>query len=59
MGVVIQEMVKADQAGVLFTRDPVTGDCATMVINSNYGVGEVSSKAVTPTQSNYVRSCFG
>lgn len=45
MGVVIQEMVPAHQAGVLFTRNPVTGDCATMVLNANFGVGEVSGTA--------------
>ena len=41
MGVVIQEMVAAEQAGVIFTYDPVSSDCGTMVINSNFGVGEV------------------
>ena len=41
MGVVIQEMVAAQQAGVIFTYDPVSSDCGTMVINSNFGVGEV------------------
>jgi len=42
MGVVIQKMVHADVAGALFTNDPVTASCNTMVINANFGVGEVS-----------------
>lgn len=41
MAVVIQEMVSADTAGVLFTVDPVTGDCGQMVLNASYGLGEV------------------
>ncbi len=41
MAVVIQEMVAADCAGVLFTRDPVNGSPERMVINANYGLGEV------------------
>lgn len=43
MAVVVQEMVDADCAGVLFTRDPVTGDPSRIVITANYGLGEVSS----------------
>jgi len=42
MGVVVQMMVPADIAGVLFTADPVTSDCSIMLINANYGLGEVS-----------------
>ncbi|GAB6030505.1 hypothetical protein CHUAL_007367 [Chamberlinius hualienensis] len=40
MGVVIQEMVNAEIAGVLFSRDPITGSSAKMVITSNFGLGE-------------------
>ncbi|XP_078257893.1 rifampicin phosphotransferase-like [Rhinoraja longicauda] len=40
MGVVIQQMVEAQTAGVLFTCDPVTGHLGRMVINANYGLGE-------------------
>ena len=41
MSVVVQEMVAADAAGVIFTRDPVTGDPTKIVITANYGLGEV------------------
>jgi len=30
--------------GVLFTRHPVTSDPGIMIINANYGLGEVSEK---------------
>ncbi|XP_078066727.1 rifampicin phosphotransferase-like isoform X2 [Mustelus asterias] len=40
MGVVIQQMVPAQAAGVLFTCDPVTGHPGRMIINANYGLGE-------------------
>jgi pyruvate,water dikinase len=39
MGVVVQELVPADVAGVLFTRDPVTG-AAERVIEASWGLGE-------------------
>ena len=45
MGVVIQEMVDAEAAGVMFTRDPVTGNPERIVITANYGLGEVSAKS--------------
>ena len=49
LGVVVQEMVDADVAGVLFTVDPVTGNESNMVINANYGLGEsVVSGTVNP-----------
>ena len=41
MAVVVQEMVDADSAGVLFSRDPVTGNPSQIVITANYGLGEV------------------
>lgn len=40
LAVVVQEMVEADTAGVLFTRDPVTGEGASMLASSSYGLGE-------------------
>jgi hypothetical protein len=39
MGVVIQAMVPADVAGVLFTVNPLTGDPEEMVIDAGYGLG--------------------
>lgn len=41
MAVVIQEMVDAEMAGVLFSRHPVTGNPMEIVITANYGLGEV------------------
>ena len=40
MAVVVQEMVRAEAAGVLFTADPVTGDTGRIVIEGTYGLGE-------------------
>lgn len=49
LAVVVQAMVPADTAGVLFTRDPVTGDDTTMLASSSYGLGEsVVAALVTP-----------
>jgi rifampicin phosphotransferase len=49
LAVVVQEMVDASAAGVLFTADPVTGNRADCVIDANTGLGEsVVSGAVTP-----------
>lgn len=41
MGVVVQEMVPADSAGVMFTRDAVTHSPQFMTISGNFGLGEV------------------
>lgn len=49
MGVVIQAMVPADVAGVLFTVNPLTGDPDEMVIDAAYGLGtHVTDGRVTP-----------
>lgn len=42
MATVVQEMVPADCAGVLFTRHPVTNNPNNMLVTANYGLGEVS-----------------
>jgi len=48
MGVVVQQMVDADVAGVLFTRDPLTG-ADELVVEASWGLGEaVVSGLVTP-----------
>jgi EmrB/QacA subfamily drug resistance transporter len=48
IGVVVQRMIDADVAGVLFTRDPVTG-ADERVVESAWGLGEaVVSGLVTP-----------
>ena len=40
MAVLVQELVPADVAGVLFTRHPDNGSTAKMVVNANVGLGE-------------------
>ena len=40
MAVVVQQLVPADRAGVLFTRDPVTGDSERIVVSASWGLGE-------------------
>ncbi|KAJ8956354.1 hypothetical protein NQ318_015092 [Aromia moschata] len=40
MAVVVQKMVRADSAGVLFTWHPSTSNPSQMVITSNFGLGE-------------------
>lgn len=42
MATVIQEMVPADCAGVMFTRHPVSNNPSQMLVTANYGLGEVS-----------------
>jgi pyruvate,water dikinase len=49
MGVVIQRMVDARSAGVLFTRSPTTGDRSVITIEGAWGLGSaVVSGEVTP-----------
>ncbi|MFT3886600.1 MAG: PEP/pyruvate-binding domain-containing protein [Arachnia sp.] len=49
LAVVVQTMVPADSAGVLFTRNPVTGDDTSMLVSASYGLGEsVVGALVTP-----------
>ncbi|MEV4176459.1 PEP/pyruvate-binding domain-containing protein [Nonomuraea sp. NPDC049709] len=49
LAVVVQELVDADAAGVMFTADPVTGARDTTVINASWGLGEaVVGGQVTP-----------
>lgn len=49
MAVVVQKMVNANTAGVMFTVDPVTGDNSRVVIEAAWGLGEgVVSGYVTP-----------
>ncbi|RRO17365.1 phosphoenolpyruvate synthase [Saccharopolyspora rhizosphaerae] len=49
LAVVVQRMVDAHAAGVLFTANPVTGDRSECVIDANTGLGEsVVSGSVTP-----------
>ena len=49
MGVVVQHMIAADVAGVLFTANPATGERDELVVNASYGLGEaIVSGQVTP-----------
>jgi rifampicin phosphotransferase len=40
MAVVLQSMIPADAAGVVFTLNPVTGDTGEMVVSASWGLGE-------------------
>jgi rifampicin phosphotransferase len=49
LAVVVQELVEADAAGVMFTANPVTGARDETVINASWGLGEaVVGGQVTP-----------
>lgn len=49
IAVVVQRMVDADAAGVMFTANPVTGDRSDIVVDASSGLGEaVVSGLVTP-----------
>ncbi len=49
VAVIVQELVDARAAGVMFTRHPRTGDRSLIVIESSYGLGEsVVGGEVTP-----------
>ncbi|MEM0165236.1 MAG: pyruvate, water dikinase [Saccharolobus sp.] len=51
MAVVVQKMVNARSAGVMFTLHPVTGDDRYILIESNWGLGEsVVGGKVTPDE---------
>jgi len=40
MAVVIQTMVQADTAGILFTANPANGERSEMIVNASFGLGE-------------------
>ena len=49
IAVVVQRLINAEVAGVMFTADPVTGDRETIVVDASSGLGEaVVSGLVTP-----------
>src|SRR3984957_981898 len=49
IAVVVQRLVPAEAAGVMFTIDPVSGDPGQVVVSANWGLGEsVVSGDVTP-----------
>ncbi|GAB6020283.1 hypothetical protein CHUAL_002999 [Chamberlinius hualienensis] len=47
MGVVVQQMVPAEVAGVTFSRDPIDGNVSHVVITCNYGLGETVVSGVS------------
>jgi pyruvate,water dikinase len=56
MAVVVQRMIEAEVAGVVFTADPLTGDPSVIVINASWGLGEsVVSGTVTPDDYRVAR----
>ncbi len=49
LAVVVQELVQADAAGILFTANPLTGERDQVMINAAWGLGEaIGSGQVTP-----------
>jgi rifampicin phosphotransferase len=49
LAVVVQELIFADAAGVMFTANPISGDRNEILINAAWGLGEaVVAGAVTP-----------
>ncbi len=55
MGVVVQRLIQADAAGVLFSRDPISGDDV-RVIEASWGLGEaVVQGLVTPDRFRVAR----
>jgi pyruvate,water dikinase len=49
MGVVVQRMVRARSAGVVFTRSPTTGDRSVLALEASWGLGSAMvSGEVTP-----------
>ena len=58
IAVVVQEMVDAEFAGVMFTAEPVTGDRSEVVVDASSGLGEaVTAGLVTP--DHYVLDASG
>ncbi len=59
LAAVVQKMVNADRAGVMFSVDPVTQDRSIIVIEAAYGLGEtVVSGEVTPDMYKVRKSDF-
>ncbi len=57
LAVVVQQLVPAEAAGVMFTADPVTGDDSVVLIDAAWGLGEaVVSGQVTPDSFAIARS---
>lgn len=60
MAVVVQKLVEAESAGVLFTRDPMDADGKTMLVEGSWGLGEaVVSGRVQPDRFKLDRATGG
>lgn len=59
MGVVIQEMVDADAAGVLFTVNPNDGNPSKMILTANFGLGESVVSASADPDTFYLKRTSG
>jgi rifampicin phosphotransferase len=56
LAIVVQELIDAEAAGIVFTADPVTGDDTTIEINAAWGLGEaVVGGRVTPDTTSVDR----
>ena len=59
MAVVVQQMIRSEFSGVLFTADPLTGSRKTMLLESSRGLGEaLVSGQVTPNRHMINRSSW-
>jgi pyruvate,water dikinase len=57
MAVVVQRLASGEAAGVCMSRDPVTGDRDTIVVNATFGLGELLvSGLVTPDDYRLARA---
>ena len=58
MAVVIQEMVDAESAGVIFSQSPIDGDPSKIVITANFGLGETVVSAKSDPDTIIVENQF-
>ena len=58
MAVVIQEMVDANSAGVIFSRNPINGDPSKITITANFGLGESVVSALSDPDAIVVENIF-
>ena len=59
LGLVIQALVPADVAGVLFTANPLTSNASEMVINAAYGLGHLVSDGRISPDTYYIDKASG
>ena len=58
MAVIIQEMVDAESAGVIFSQSPIDGDPSKIVITANFGLGETVVSAKSDPDTIIVENQF-